>query len=269
MSYYEILGFHKEPFSTSPDPSFFCNIPEHRIILSRMEIAVRQKRGLMVVVGDIGLGKTTITRKLVQNFNEEGSYLFHLILNPAFSSEFQFLNTLIKMFKINKIRRSTVDYRQAIQDYLYEMGIEKKKTIVLIIDEGQKLSHEVLEILRIFLNYETNEYKLLQLIILAQMEIMPKIEKMRNFTDRICFKYVLKPVTIEETKNIINFRLHQAGLENGRKLFTESAIEKIYNSTGGYLRRIIALAHNSLERIIMEEKEIVDDIIIDKIIKEG
>ena len=86
MSYYEILGLKKEPFSTSPDPEFFCNLQKHLLVLNRMEIAIRQKRGLMVIIGDVGLGKTTLTRKLLQNFNGENSYEFHLMLNPDFSS---------------------------------------------------------------------------------------------------------------------------------------------------------------------------------------
>ena len=269
MSFYEMLGLSKEPFSTSPDPNFFYNLKEHRLVLSKMEIAVRQKRGLIVVVGDIGLGKTTLTRKLVQNFTGETNYLFYPILNPSFSSEFQFLKTLIKMFRIENVRHSAVDYRQAIQDFLFKKGVEEKKTVVLVVDEGQKLSKEVLEALRVFLNYETNEHKLLQLIILAQMEILPKIKSMRNLDDRICFRYILTPVTLDETREIIDFRLHEAGLQNGRKLFSESAIERLYFTSKGYLRRIIFLAHNCLEKAIMEGRDIVDDDIVNEAIKDS
>jgi len=258
MSYYEILGLKREPFSTSPDPDFFFNLQKHLLVLNRMEIAIRQKRGLMVIVGDVGLGKTTLTRKLLQNFNKEQNYEFHLMLNPDFSSEFQFLNTLAKMFKLENIPHSTIAYRRVIQDYLFRVGVEEKKTAVLVIDEGQKLSKEILEILRVFLNYETNEYKLLQLIILAQTEFVPKIKSMRNFTDRICFQYMLTPITLEETRQIIQFRMQKAGLQEGHQIFTDSAIEKIYHASNGYLRKIITLAHNSLEKIIMEDKNVVD-----------
>lgn len=268
MSYYELLELKKEPFSTSPDPNFFCNLKEHRLVLSKMEIAVRQRRGLIVVVGDIGLGKTTLTRKLLQNFNNDPDFLFFPILNPSFASEFQFLKTLVRMFKIDKVRHSAVDYRQAIQDYLYKMGLEQGKTIVLVVDEGQKLSPEILETLRVFLNYETNEFKLLQLIILAQMEILPKIKNMRNLMDRICFQYILTPVTLDETRDIINFRLKQAGFENGRQLFSDFALERIYFTSKGYLRRIILLAHNCLEKIIMEDKNSVDEDVVNNVIRE-
>ncbi|MBN1521434.1 MAG: AAA family ATPase [Candidatus Aureabacteria bacterium] len=268
MSFYEFLGFKKEPFSNSPDPGFFYNLKEHRLVLNKLEIAIRQKRGLMVIIGDIGLGKTTITRKLLQNFDGENDYLFYPMLNPSFSTEFQFLEMLIKMFKISRIRRSTIEYRQAVQDFLFKTGVEEKKTVVLIIDEGQKLSEDILEILRVFLNYETNEYKLLQLVILAQMEILPKIKKMRNLSDRICFQHLLTPITLDETRELILFRLHEAGLENGSALFTEEAIKKIYFSSKGYLRRIIFLAHNSLEKIIMEESHLVDEAVVDAVVKD-
>jgi general secretion pathway protein A len=207
MSYYESLGLQTEPFSTSPDPNFFYSLKEHRSVLTRMEIAIRQKRGLIVVIGDVGLGKTTLTRKLFQNFNEEPEYHFHLLLNPSFASEFQFLNMLVSLFMIKGARRSTIDYREAIKNYLYEEGVDNRSTVVLVIDEGQKLSDEILEILRVFLNFETNEQKLLQLIIFAQNELLPKIQKIPNFMDRICFQYRLKPITLEEARELIRFRL--------------------------------------------------------------
>ncbi|MDV7399630.1 ATP-binding protein, partial [Arthrospira platensis SPKY1] len=93
------------------------------------------------------------------------------------------------MFKAKPKYRSTLDYRDAIEQYLFQKGVEENKTIVLLIDEGQKLSPPFLEILRILLNYETNEYKLLQLVIFSQMELLPKIRKIPNFMDRICLKF--------------------------------------------------------------------------------
>jgi len=268
MSFFEILGFDKEPFSNSPDPKFFCKLKEHKYVLSKLEIAIRQKRGLMVVIGDIGLGKTTITRKLVRNFNEDEDYEFYPVLNPSYTTEFQFLEVLVKMFGIENVKRNTISYRMAIEDFLFRKSVNEGKTIVLIIDEGQKLSPGMLELLRVFLNFETNEYKMLQVVIMSQMEIMPKIKKMRNLLDRICFLYILSPISYEETKNLIHYRVKEAGYKGDKELFSEQAINRIYLASKGYLRRIVFIAHNCIERIIMEEKEIVDEEVVEKVLKE-
>ncbi|MFH1201534.1 MAG: AAA family ATPase [Candidatus Omnitrophota bacterium] len=266
MSYYKVLGLEKEPFSTSPDPDFLYLSTSHDTALKRLEIAIRLRRGLSVIIGDIGTGKTTLSRALFQVFKDEPQFLFHLILDPAYKTEYQFLTHLIKLFGITCEFRSTLDYKEAIEKYLFKKGVEENKTIVLLIDEGQKLNPDQLEILRILLNYETNEYKLLQLIIMAQVEIIPKLKRVRNFTDRIALKYIINPLDENETRQMIEFRLHKAGLNSSGTLFTEAAIRLVYESTQGYPRRITMLCHDALEAIIMRQKSVIDEEIIQGLI---
>src|SRR3989338_2181533 len=211
MSYYKELNLEYEPFSTSPDPKFFYPSVSHNSALKRLEIAIRLKRGLNVILGDVGTGKTTLSRMLLQIFKDEPDYIFHMILDPSYKSEFQFLSSLCKMFGAVSAFRSTLDYKEALEKYLFQKGVDEKKTIVLIIDEGQKLTPTHLEILRTLLNYETNEFKLLQLIILSQIELLPRIRKIKNFMDRINLKYIINPLDEIETKEMINFRLRQGG----------------------------------------------------------
>lgn len=266
MSYYKFIDLDHEPFSTSPDPQFLYRSSSHIAALQRVEIAIRLRRGLVVILGDVGTGKTTLSRALLQNFKEDHNYLFHMILDPQYKSEFQFLASLTRMFKVKPKFRSTLDYREAIEQYLFKKGVEENKTIVLMIDEGQKLTPSFLEILRILLNYETNEYKLLQLVIFAQMELLPKIRKIKNFMDRICLKYILNPLDETETARLINFRLIQAGYNNNKHLFTPDAIRRIYEYTQGYPRRIIHTCHNALEYMVMYDKEAVDSELVETII---
>ena len=214
MSYYEVLGLKQEPFSTSPDPAFFYRSLSHNAALQRLEILVRLKRGLGLILGDVGVGKTTMSRALLQSFTNEHDYIFHIMLDPSYKSEFQFLESLVKMFGLKPASRSTLDYREEIERYLFKKGVDEHKTVVLLIDEGQKLSSPFLEILRTVLNYETNEYKLLQLVIVAQMELLPRIKKIKNFYDRIGLKYIINPLDEKETKEMVLFRLNQAGLED-------------------------------------------------------
>lgn len=269
MSYYTVLSLEKEPFSTSPDPVFFYRSAEHATALRRLEIAIRLKRGLSLILGDVGTGKTTLSRALFQSFSgEEDQFIFHMILDPDFKSEYQFLSNLTKMFGVSPFFRSTIDHRDAIERYLFQKGAEEKKTVVLLIDEGQKLTQPFLEILRTLLNYETNEYKLLQLVIMSQMELLPRLKKIRNFMDRVSLKYILNPLDEEETRQMIEFRLHQAGFNGGKSLFTHEAIKRIHEFSQGYPRKIALICHNALERLVMEDRELVTEDLINSFIKE-
>ena len=267
MSYFTHLGLKKEPFSTSPDPAFFYHSQEHSTALKRLEIAIRLRRGLSLILGDVGTGKTTLARILVNSFDSEG-FIFHMILDPTYKSEYQFLQAISHMFGINGNSRSTMDYKDELERYLYWKGVEQNKTIILLIDEGQKLTPSFLEVLRTLLNYETNEYKLLQLVIMAQMELLPRLRKIRNFMDRVGLKYIINPLTEAETKEMIDFRLREAGYDAPASLFTEEAVKEIYYHTQGYPRRIAMLCHAGLEHLIMKDKPIVDRQLIMEIIKE-
>ena len=266
MSYYEELGLTKEPFSTSPDPEFFYRSSEHNTALHRLEIAVRLRRGLSLILGDVGTGKTTLSRTFLQSFENEENYVFKLILDPTYKSEFQFLASLTKMFGVTPAFRSTLDYKEAIEKYLFKMGVEENKTIIVLIDEGQKLNHSFLEILRTLLNYETNEFKLLQLIVLAQMELLPRIKRIKNFYDRITMKYIINPLGETETEEMIRFRLIRSGMAPDRDLFSPEAIKLIYEYTQGYPRKIAILSHNALEHIVMADKRMVDSSVIKELV---
>ena len=267
MSYYATLHLEKEPFSTSPDPNFFYRSREHTTALQRLEISIRLKRGLSLILGDVGTGKTTLSRACFQLFNgEEEDFIFHMILDPDFKSEYQFLSHLTKLFGVSPFFRSTMDHREAIEKYLFQKGVEEKKIVVLLIDEGQKLAQPFLEILRTLLNYETNEFKLLQLIIMSQMELLPRLKKIRNFMDRVSLKYIINPLDENGTAQMIDFRLRQAGFRGERSLFTHEAIRRVYEFSQGYPRKIALICHNALERLVMENRELVTDDLISSLL---
>ncbi|HAE87463.1 TPA: hypothetical protein DCG86_05510, partial [Candidatus Marinimicrobia bacterium] len=171
MEYFEIVNLKKEPFSITPDPYYFYESEIHKECLNLLEIAVRTRRGLSVVIGGIGTGKTTLSRILLRRFyNYDPRFEFYLILDPSWNSELDFLKYLIDLFDIPEKGDSIVVCKDIIENYLYEKGVEEKKVLVLVIDEGQKISSENLELIRTLLNYETNQYKLIQVIFFAQPE---------------------------------------------------------------------------------------------------
>ncbi len=264
MSYFKVLGLDKEPFSTSPDPNFFYQSQEHKAALTRLLIEIRLRRGLSIIMGDVGVGKTTLSRKLFQMLKERDDIIFHMILDPTYDTEDLFLDSLIRTFQI-ELKQSNptiLDYKEAVKKYLFTKGVEENKTVVLLIDEAQKLNPLSLEVLRVLLNYETNEFKLLQLVLLGQLELLPKIREIKNLMDRISLKYIINPLDEKESQEMVEFRIQQAGYNGAVPLFTEDAIKEIHRLTQGYPRRISMLCHNALKSLVMENKPVVDGRII-------
>ncbi len=260
MEYYEELGLRREPFSTSPDPDFFFYSNEHKECIQRLEINIRMKRGLSVILGEVGTGKTTLSRMIIKLFDTFSSqYDFHLILDPAFESEFEFVKNLASVFNIKDSARSTFEYKMLIENFLFKKAVEENKVVVLVVDEGQKLTPLHIEALRTLLNYETNEFKLLQLVVLAQMEFMNKIKRQPNFLDRISLGYVINPINEEDTLGMIQYRLKKAGYKGKLPLFTKESVSKIHQYTQGYPRKITQFCHNVLIELLRNGNKQVDE----------
>ncbi|HNX81295.1 MAG TPA: AAA family ATPase [Candidatus Omnitrophota bacterium] len=272
MSYFKVLGFDREPFSTSPDPEFFFLSKEHETALTNILIELRLKRGLSVILGDVGTGKTTLSRKLIQELKSREDFIFHIILNPSFESEEIFLKSLVRNFEIPDFsgtpNPSVLDLRETLERFLYQKGVTEGKTVVILVDEAQKLNEVTLENLRILLNYETNEFKLLQLILLGQLEFYSRIVTMQNFFDRISFKYTLNPLDFEETRDMIEFRVRHAGFKPDSGIFLADAVQIIHSYTRGYPRQVNMLCHKALKLLVLRNKLVVDEDIIKELIDE-
>lgn len=258
MEYFKILNLIKEPFSNSPEPEFFYESLQHVQCLQNLELAIRLRRGLNVVIGDVGTGKTTLCRQLINKFSGYNNIKTFLLLDPAFSNPIEFLNALFKIFGIDGIPDSSVTewrLKEIIKNYIFEQGIVKDNTIVLIIDEGQKIPDPCLEILREFLNYETNEYKLLQIVIFAQREFQNSLRERSNFADRINFLYELKPLSFNDTRSMIRYRIMKASKSGETPLhFTYPALRAIHVATRGYPRKIVMLCHQILLTVIVQNR---------------
>lgn len=268
MNYYTVLGLEKEPFSTSPELNFFYQSQIHRTTLANLLIEIRLRRGLSVVLGDIGTGKTTLSRKLFQQIASRERIDFYMILDPSYDTEQLFLISLIKTFgiEIDAYSNNILELKAAIKEFLFHKGVNENRIIVLLVDEAQKLNTLSLEVLRMLLNYETNEFKLLQLILLGQMELLSNLNNTQNLMDRISSAQILTPFNMFETKEMIEFRIRQAGYMGNRGLFSDEAIREIYKHTEGYPRRIGMLCHKALKMLVMKNNEIVDVQIVKELV---
>ena len=177
MDYHSMLGFSRNPFSTSPDPESFYRSPEHDEALDRLETAIRFRDGLCVIIGDVGTGKTTLSRVLVQTLlqgPDADRFILQIVTDPVFNSEYQFLRKLCSIFATSpyKNNRSVLDCKTSLKDFLYQQAVADQ-IVTLLIDEGQKLTPTLLENLRMLLNFETNEMKLVNIVIFGQEELIP------------------------------------------------------------------------------------------------
>jgi general secretion pathway protein A len=259
MGYYELIGLQREPFSMAPDPEFFYQSKSHGECLDRLEISLRLNRGLNVVIGGIGTGKTTLSRLLLGRFVDFGKdYKFFLILDPTWKDNFEFLLYLKKMFGLPEGEGLQTEMMDQIEHYLIDAALKLQRRIVLVIDEGQKMGSNQLEIIRTLLNFETNETKLIQVIIFAQPEIRTLLDKHENFKDRIAFGYLIPPMDLEDTMKFIDHRLKVAGLPMGEEIFTTKAKELIYEETKGYPRKIVVMCHRLIIDMLIHQKKRID-----------
>ena len=270
MDYFSILNLKQEPFSNSPDPDFFFHSREHQECLQKLELSILLRRGLNVIIGDVGTGKTTLCRQLIRRFTKRDEITTHLILDPLFVDAHELLTAVGKMLMGPKAKLASNEWqiKEQIKQFLFKSGVKEDKTTVLIIDEGQKIPVFCLEILREFLNYETNEFKLLQIIIFAQKEFENTIKKYANFADRINLYHYIKPLSFRDTRMMIKFRLEKSKEANKKiDIFSYPALLKIFRITEGYPRKIINLCHHCVLAMIVQNRSKVSAALVRSCIK--
>ena len=235
------------------NPYFFYETGSNEECLHRLEVSLRLGRGLNVVLGEVGTGKTTLANTLEQTLLQEEEFILGKLLDPAFSSEVQFLEALLRAFGVSYSSRASLDLKNDLKNFLFEKGVEEQKSVILVIDEGQKLSVENLETLRILLNYQAPQKKLLNIAIFAQPEVLEKIREKPNLADRIAFFHLLKPLTQEETFGLIDFRVRRAG-KTESDFFTKEAKDLVYEYSKGRPRKIVAICHEAVQEMVIQEK---------------
>lgn len=246
LPYLSYFNLTEEPFSTVPSPRFFFLTPTHAAALEKTAYVVGAKKGLAVVFGDTGTGKSSLARLLHQKFIDS-EFLSTLITNPNYPTQFSFLRTIAQEFGVTKTDKSFKGMLDIFKDFLFTQAIDNGKVVVLIIDEAQALSAQNIELLRQLANYETNDQKLLQLVLFAQEELRATLAKpkLKNFRSRIVFPSTLDSLSHDDLAAMLKFRWQVASGGNAHP-FDEDAIEVIYRFSQGMPREANILADNAL-----------------------
>lgn len=260
--YNQYFGFKEAPFSIAPDPRYLYMTAQHREALAHLVYGLNSDGGCILLTGEVGTGKTTICRCLLEQIPEQAKVA--LVLNPKVS-EVELLETICDELKISypDTGSSLKTYTDKIYAFLIESNRKNEKT-VLIIDEAQNLSSPVLEQLRLLTNLETNQRKLLQIIILGQPELLDILSQseMRQLAQRITARFHLQPLSKDEVKAYVSHRLAVAG--QNIQLFPENSIKLLFKLSNGIPRLINVLCDRALLGAYVESKNSVNPNILKK-----
>jgi general secretion pathway protein A len=235
--YEEYWGLTASPFQNVPDPHFFFPSAQHREGLARLMYAVKHNKGSALLVGDVGCGKTTLSREFIVELSED-KYDVGLITNSSLPSK-DFLEEIDIQLGISPSNGSKVGLLRALNERLLASMREGKDT-VLIVDEAHCIRDpDVFEELRMLLNFQLNDRFLLTLILVAQPEIKEIIGRLTQLDQRIAIRHHLKPLDQDETARYISFRLQRAGANC--PLFTREAVQHIWQHSQGVPRLINTL----------------------------
>ena len=244
--YQEFYGLKENPFRLSPDPSFMCMIDQHQEALSGLIYSVCTRPGLTVLVGEAGTGKTTLLYTLLELLEKRG-FITAMCTNPTLTRQ-EFYDLVLMKFGIECA--SVLKSRQlgALEERLRRNRTDGRPS-VLIIDEAQRLSTELLEEVRLLLNIETPREKLLEIIVAGQPELSEILQRpeLRQLKQRVSCVCRLKPLTLEDLGEYLHHRVTRAGLPTQSLFAGDGMIELIFEYTDGIPRLVNSLCDSALQ----------------------
>lgn len=252
------LGYYnlkEEPFSITPNPRFLYFSEKHQEAFNHLLFGIHQRKGFIELTGEVGAGKTTVCRKLLEELDPK--YKTALILNPCLSPH-QLLKTIVREFGLKPRGIDRVAYLEALNEFVLA-EVNAGHDVVLIIDEAQNLGDDALEQVRLLSNLETDQQKLMQIVLMGQPELRDKLAhpRLRQLRQRITVRYHLQPLDLHETAGYVQHRLTLAGA-NGRPVFDESAIKEVFRYAAGVPRLINAVCDKSLLAGFVHQSDVID-----------
>jgi general secretion pathway protein A len=240
--YSDFYGFREAPFNITPDPRFLFFSDRHREAFNHILFGIRERKGFIQITGEVGAGKTTVCRAILEELGP--AVRTALILNPYLTGS-QLLRTLLTELGL-PAPEDKVECLQVLNQFLLDQLV-LGQDVVLFIDEAQDLADEVLEEVRLLSNLETDQRKLLQIVLVGQPELREKLNahRLRQLRQRITVRYHLAPLTRGEMERYIEHRLHVAGA-NGAPTFSRWALGTIYRYSKGIPRLVNAVCDKAL-----------------------
>lgn len=241
--YLDFYGLQAPPFEITPDPRYLYYSRRHREALEHVLFGLEQRKGFVQLTGEVGAGKTTLCRAILAELKE--GWATALILNPVMSST-QLLRSILQELGLDARGSDRVRLVGRLNEFLLDRAAVSEN-VALFVDEAQDLSDTLLEELRLLSNLETDDRKLLQIVLIGQPELRDRLARpqLRQLRQRILVRYHLEPLDRTETQSYIAHRLSVAGA-NGRPIFTAPALWFIHRRSQGIPRLINALCDTTL-----------------------
>jgi general secretion pathway protein A len=255
--YLEYYGLAEAPFDITPNPRFLFYSPKHREAFNHLLYGIRERKGFIQLTGEVGAGKTTICRSMLEQLGPDWETA--LILNPMLDAD-GLIKSIAMEFGLNVkgLQLDRLETLAMLNEFLLSL-VEKKKDAVLIIDEAQDLPDEMLEQVRLLSNLETYDRKLLQIVLMGQPELRERLNnpKLRNLRQRITVRYHLRPLQFNELGRYIQHRLAVAG-SKGPPYFTTPALWRIHRYSQGIPRVVNAVCDKCCLAGFVQRKETID-----------
>lgn len=253
--YLDYYGLSEPPFNITPNPRFLFYSAKHREAFNHLLYGIRERKGFVQLTGEVGAGKTTLCRALLNELGDH--YATALILNPVLDAE-QLIKAIAMEFGLDVKGKDRLEALAAINQFLLDQVMKDKDT-VLIIDEAQDLTNELLEQVRLLSNLETDDRKLLQIVLMGQPELRDRLNdhRLRQLRQRITVRYHLRPLRLREVGQYIQHRLQVSGA-NGAPYFTAGALWRIQRYSQGIPRLVNAVCDKCLLAGYVQQREQID-----------
>ncbi|MGH7250249.1 MAG: ExeA family protein [Nitrospiraceae bacterium] len=258
--YTEHWGLQEMPFENTPNPKYYFPSPNHEEALQRLLYGIEARKGAVILTGEIGCGKTLLSRTLMDHLSVE-KYDTALIADPSFEDA-QLFREVLYQLGIDSAG-AELDLRHRLNDRLLD-NLKRGVDTVLIIDEAQVIRDDhMFEKLRLLLNFQLNDRFLLTLVLLGQPELRARLQRLDQFYQRVAIRYHLGPFSEAEVAGYIRFRLAVAGCK--REIFTPDACSLIYRACGGIPRKVNTLCDLSLLLSSTEKATVIDRKIVGRV----
>jgi general secretion pathway protein A len=263
--YLEYYGLTEPPFDITPNPRFLFYSAKHREAFNHLLYGIRERKGFVQLTGEVGAGKTTLCRAMLEEL--DGKYATALILNPVMSSE-ELVKAVANEYGLPVHGLDRLDTLAVVNQFLLEQ-VGRGQDTVLIIDEAQDLTDELLEQVRLLSNLETDNRKLLQIVLMGQPELRDRLNnpRLRQLRQRITVRYHLPPLSRYEVNEYIQHRLEIAGAK-GIPYFTQLALWRVYSYSQGIPRLLNAICDKALLAGFVSQQEKINYQLVRRAVRE-